>query len=248
MSEKTFTQDGKTMEGFFALVLDFLSENFGISYEREKVWNDLFVIRNERKILLPVDFFVSNRNVVIEVDSNYHDPIDLFTQEQYLRRLENDTIRNNYCIARGIHMHRIRCLDNVHTFLEWYFPEYFDVQPCEKLEPTLEKIFGQENIPESLRIFFEKYCVIGKGKQCGKNALVRAVRDLASVTDEELETLIKTLERFDSCVPYISISRPSKCRKIITEETITEEGNRKTTHRITTEFIEEVIQDLSRLL
>ena len=79
-----------------------------ISFVREKTFDDL------RKGLYRFDFYIPARNVLIEVDGEYHwRPIR--GRAALLKQQEHDRRKNSYCLAHKIPLYRIPFweLDNI---------------------------------------------------------------------------------------------------------------------------------------
>jgi very-short-patch-repair endonuclease len=58
---------------------------------------------------LPFDFYLYEYNTIVEYDGAQHVyPVDFFGgEEQYLRRIHNDNIKNEYCKENGINLIRL---------------------------------------------------------------------------------------------------------------------------------------------
>jgi len=74
-----------------------------IEFDKEKTFSDCY---RERR-LLPFDFYIPSLNILIEYDGEYHFHKLKQTKEEFLRRKENDKIKNEFCLNKNINLLRI---------------------------------------------------------------------------------------------------------------------------------------------
>ncbi len=80
----------------------------GVEYVREKTWPDLVSVLYEDEPL-PVDFWLPDYRVCIEVDGVHHRrPVNGDKSYSLDKRKLNDQTRNLFCLQRGFRMLRIR--------------------------------------------------------------------------------------------------------------------------------------------
>ena len=94
--------DTKTSKGE-ELISAILKSN-NILFEREKTFNDL------KHGLLRFDFYLPERNIIIEWDGLQHfEQVSYFqkTRKDFLKGQENDRRKNNYCLTNNIVLYRI---------------------------------------------------------------------------------------------------------------------------------------------
>ena len=89
-------------------------ESRGIAFVSQKRFEGC-----KRTRLLPFDFYVPSKNTCIEFDGSQHYmPVDHFGGlDGYLRRKENDKIKENFCKDNGIKLVRIRYDDDIEKVL-----------------------------------------------------------------------------------------------------------------------------------
>ena len=99
------------MEDYLSNGLDKISE----IYERDKRF-----VSCKRKISLPFDFYLKNRNILIECDGiQHHKSIDYFGgDERFNYQKENDLIKTNWCLEFGYKLIRLNNLEEIDFFLE----------------------------------------------------------------------------------------------------------------------------------
>ena len=71
-----------------------------INFEREKTFPDL------RGGSYRYDFYIPNKNIIIEVDGQYHFK-SIRGRKELLKQQEHDRRKNSYCLSRGILLYRI---------------------------------------------------------------------------------------------------------------------------------------------
>lgn len=96
-----------------ALVAKYLTEH-DIIFEKEKKFVDC---RNIRP--LPFDFFIPDRNILIEFDGRQHFE-NVYGEAQLQETKKHDAIKNDYCKMNGIHLIRIPYWEghNISTILD----------------------------------------------------------------------------------------------------------------------------------
>ena len=84
-------------------IIDYFS-NKNIKYIHQHKFDDCKNINN-----LIFDFFIEDKNICIEFDGRQHyEPISFFGGEDgYNKRIENDSIKNEYCLYKKIKLVRI---------------------------------------------------------------------------------------------------------------------------------------------
>ena len=98
----------------------FLEKN-KIIFEREKRFNNC---KNNKK--LPFDFYLPEYNILVEYDGKQHnEPVNFGgcsneqAQKIHLKLIQNDAIKNNYCINNNIQLIRIpHTIKNVEEYLK----------------------------------------------------------------------------------------------------------------------------------
>jgi len=86
-----------------------------IQYIREHRFNDCV-----NKQPLPFDFYLPNKNILIEFDGKQHyEPVKFFGGEKGLKyRQQNDTIKTEYCMSNNIKLIRINYIKDVINILD----------------------------------------------------------------------------------------------------------------------------------
>lgn len=81
-----------------------------IKYETQKTF-DKCKLTNK----LPFDFYLPNHNICIEYDGEQHfKPIKVFGGEKrFIKQLETDRIKNNFCLEENINLFRIKYSDDI---------------------------------------------------------------------------------------------------------------------------------------
>ena len=75
-------------------------KKFKIKFQREKTFSDL------KHGLFRFDFYLSDYNIIIEVDGEQHfKPI--YGRQSFLKGQEHDRRKNSYCLANNIPLYRI---------------------------------------------------------------------------------------------------------------------------------------------
>jgi very-short-patch-repair endonuclease/Zn ribbon nucleic-acid-binding protein len=84
-------------------IINFLIEN-NIQFKHQKIFDDCKYIKKLR-----FDFFIKEKNTVIEFDGQQHfSPIEIFGgDEQYRKNIIKDNIKNKYCEEKNIKLIRI---------------------------------------------------------------------------------------------------------------------------------------------
>lgn len=91
--------------------------NLNIKFEQNKKYDDC---RN--KLPLPFDFYLIDKNYLIECDGIQHrKSIDHFGgQERFEYQKNNDLIKNNWCLEKNIKLYRVNSLNEIDLFIEKY--------------------------------------------------------------------------------------------------------------------------------
>ena len=71
-----------------------------ISFIREKTFKDL------KKGKFRFDFYIKNKDIIIEVDGEYHFKA-IRGRKEFLKQCEHDRQKNSYCLANKIPLYRI---------------------------------------------------------------------------------------------------------------------------------------------
>ena len=82
--------------------------NNNINFEEQKRYKEC-----KNKISLPFDFYLSDYNLIIEYDGEFHYKA-IFSQEDLKQTQQNDEIKNKYCADNGINLLRIKYTDFKH--------------------------------------------------------------------------------------------------------------------------------------
>lgn len=106
--------------------LEALFDELGLSYEKEKSYPDLYVIKRLR-----YDYYIEELNLLIEADDSLH---YYNRNEQHLRdKKYRDIMKNNYAEDRGIHLMRFPYWLSIHdirrrleTFMQQYYEQHID--------------------------------------------------------------------------------------------------------------------------
>ena len=73
---------------------------------------------------MPYDFYISNANMVIEYQGNFHDNTDrLQTDEDYIVRKIHDNLKYEYAVSHGIRFAEIWYYEDIDKKLQ----EIFDI-------------------------------------------------------------------------------------------------------------------------
>ncbi len=90
-------------------ISEYLEEHH-IEYEVQKRFEDC---RDKKQ--LPFDFYIPNRNLLIEYDGIQHfNPVDIFGGKDYLKIVQHhDAIKNKYCEEKEINLQRITYKENI---------------------------------------------------------------------------------------------------------------------------------------
>lgn len=70
-----------------------------VSFQREKIFKGL-----KRKRF---DFFLPEKQIIIEVDGEYHFAPIKRKRQEFLKHQENDRIKNSFCLRNGLALYRI---------------------------------------------------------------------------------------------------------------------------------------------
>jgi len=95
-------------------VRKFLDE-YKIDYKKEYKFKDC---KNKRR--LPFDFYLPDYNICIEFDGRQHYEIvkDMGGEKEYIQRVINDNIKNQYCKNNNIPLIRIRDIKQIPNILK----------------------------------------------------------------------------------------------------------------------------------
>lgn len=106
-------------------IKSFLEQN-DINFVRQKRFDDCKNIKP-----LPFDFYLPDYNLCIEFDGELHfKQVDYFGgKESFLKRKENDSIKNKFCLANNIYLIRIKYNEDVNIKLQNYLrPKSFIIR------------------------------------------------------------------------------------------------------------------------
>ena len=102
--------------------LEKLLDRLGLSYEKEKSYPDLYVIKRLR-----YDYYIEELNLLIEADDSLH---YYNRNEQNLRdKKYRDIMKNNYAEDRGIHLMRFPywlSIYDIENRLEEFIQRYYE--------------------------------------------------------------------------------------------------------------------------
>ena len=115
-------------------------DTYGITYEREKEFDDLINIRPLR-----FDFYIEEYNLLIEFDGEQHEkPIPHFGGEEYYQYIkENDEKKNRYCKDNNINLLRIpyKEINNEEQIILNYIEQ---IKIKQLLDKVMGKVMGKE--------------------------------------------------------------------------------------------------------
>ena len=101
------------------IILNYLNMN-NIEYEFQKTFDNCKGIKNK----LPFDFYLTNCNICIEYDGIQHfKSVEYFGGDKtFIRTLECDQIKTEYCLNNNIRLLRIKYNENIEEKLKELFP------------------------------------------------------------------------------------------------------------------------------
>lgn len=90
-----------------------------ISFIREKTFKDL------KKGKFRFDFYIKNKNIIIEVDGEYHFKA-IRGRKEFLKQCEHDRQKNSYCLSNNIQLYRLPYweLKNINNFKDMVSSKY----------------------------------------------------------------------------------------------------------------------------
>ena len=107
-------------ESFGERTITLFLENKNITYEKQKTFDDLFLIKK-----LKFDFYLPKYNIIIEYDGIQHfEAIEfLGGQKEFEKNKQRDLLKNDFCIKNNIKLIRISYKENILIRLKEIFIE-----------------------------------------------------------------------------------------------------------------------------